>query len=162
MAAFMGCPVEFVSETSWSQPILHDWSRMDEIRFDQDSKWFRKCLEFLDFLVEQGSDRFAVGPPDISPGSPGDLAAAIRGRERFIVDLYRHPEEVKELMGICARAYIEIVDMLCERITHPFGGTVIGWLFNWIPGRRSGIVQEDLTTLLSPELYRSFIKPFDE
>lgn len=34
-AALYGCPIHFGDYgTSWSEPILHDWSRVDEVRLD--------------------------------------------------------------------------------------------------------------------------------
>jgi len=158
--AFLGCPIEYKSGSAWSKPILHDWSEIDEIRFNPENEWFKKCLGLTECLVERAGDRYAVSDP--IGWAPGDLAAALRGRENFIFDLYRHPEKAKQLLKICAILCIEIGDVFLEKVKHPYGGIVNGNYFNWMPGWRVGITQEDLTVYLSPKMYREFLKPVDE
>lgn len=162
MAAFMGCPIRFNSRTSWSEPILNDYSEIDNVYFDPDNRFFKGLADLLRLITERVGNDIAIGLPDVGPGSPADLAAAIRGRERFLVDLYRRPHDTKKLMEICVEAYVEIVKTFLESISHPYDGTTTGYLAHWMPPRASSIFQEDITVFLSPKMYHEHIRPFDE
>lgn len=162
MAGFMGCPVRFTRRTSWSEPILDDYSEIDKIGFDPHNQFFVGFANLLELASMRVDNQIAVGLPDVGPGSPADLAAAIRGRERLMVDLYRHPDDAKKLMDICAKAYTRIVNLLLENVSHPYDGTTTGYLSHWMPTRIGSIFQEDIAVFLSPKKYREIVKPFDE
>ena len=54
-SALYGCPIHFGDYgTSWTDPILHDWSEADSLQLDWHSPWLAKLDEMTDSLLEAG------------------------------------------------------------------------------------------------------------
>jgi len=100
-----------------------------------------EVIKAVKILVNEiGDEVFIMGRSDQGPGA---LAMALRGYERFILDLAQNenPELIRRLIEYCIQVQIKFAQALRESGAH---GTAIGGL---------GI------SLLSPSLYRSLEKP---
>ncbi len=104
-SAFYGCPLDFGETTSWSKPILKDWSpeSVNKLQLDPNNFYFKKIMELTDALLEVGRGKFIVGYTDLHVG--GDAIAAFRDPQQLCIDILEYPEQIKSL---------------CERITNDF------------------------------------------
>jgi len=103
MEAIVGIPVYASSATYWTAPYLNDWSKLDEISFSFENKWFQKLLEFKEVLIEHARGRYPVATSFVPVRGIGDIMGAALGQEKLVLELYDNPENVKKLASL----YIE-------------------------------------------------------
>ena len=155
MEAILGCPVRAGSESFVSQPRFSSPAEaLDEIRFDPDNPWLKKYLEFTAALVRQSRGRFPVGMPIMR--GPSDMLGALLGQQQMVLALMQEdPEVMRRLIDRVTRAFLAVIDAQ-RRIVPPFyRGSALGFYHLWAPGP-SIWFQDDLSAILSPELYRRF------
>lgn len=102
-----------------------------------------QVLKAVRILAREVGDRvFIMGRADQGPGA---LALALRGYERFVLDLalFEQPELIHQVLDFCVRVQTRYALALREAGAH---GTATGGL---------GV------SLLSPELYRSVEQPYE-
>lgn len=151
-SAIIAGDIIFGEDTSWSQPMLEkleDWKRLEEIGSVQ---WYGKFMLICEKLMMQVSK---AGIPFMRGFfSPLDLAHALRGAEIY-TDFYDNPEGVHELLDFCTNAIIKHADDLKSKVYKHLGGTRYGaWHF-----KDSINMSEDISCMISPELYREFEAP---
>ena len=76
-SAWLGCPLTFSEDTTWTSPIIDDWDTFGGLSFDQRNKWWVCIEQATRVAAERGRGRFIVGLTDIHGG--GDALAALRG-----------------------------------------------------------------------------------
>ena len=156
LAAFYGCPIEFGDYgTSWTDPILHDWSQSGQIELDLDNPYFSRLMELTDAMLDLGRDRFIVGMPDFHPG--GDLAAALRNPQDLAVDMIDHPDEIKALLTRLEPDYFKIFDIWYNKYA-AIGQPITSWLELASYGRYY-IPSNDFSAMISQKMYREFFLP---
>ena len=115
LAAFYGCPIHFGDYgTSWSEPILHDWSEVERIQLDWQSPYLARLHELTDALLEIGQGRFITGMTDWHPG--GDGIAALRDPQALAVDMLTHVQEVKALLARLEADYFQLYDTFYQKL----------------------------------------------
>ena len=90
---------------------------------------------------------------------PGDIMTALRGPTEICMDLYSDPQHLRELAEICTRAWIAVEQLQFDWIV-PFEGGYCDNYSIWTPGR-SGYFANDVSTLISPAVYRKQLFEFD-
>jgi hypothetical protein len=161
MAAFLGfSDMKTARGTTWAIPLLDSWEKLDYIHFDPDNYWFRKCMDLMAFLNSKSGGRYLI--THVDSHATGDMMAALRGTTNLLLDFYKHPNEVKKLASICTKAFIEIIEIMADKVTHVAEGTHLSCPGIWAPGEISVGIQEDISALLSPKLYREFLYPHDK
>lgn len=115
-SAFYGGEMEYGEITSWSKPILADWSpaSMDSLRLDQNGFYFKKIMEMTDAFIECGRGKFIVGYSDLHSG--GDAIAAFRGSQQLLIDTLEHPDEIKELCDRITADFLKVYDIFHEKL----------------------------------------------
>ena len=114
-SALYGSPIHFGDYgTSWTDPILHDWSEADRIQLDWNSPWLAKLHEMTDALLEVGRGRFIVGMTDWHPG--GDCVAAFRDPQNLAFDMMEHTEDVKAMLARIETDYYKVYDMFYDKL----------------------------------------------
>jgi hypothetical protein len=115
-SAFYGCPLEFGERTSWSAPILHDWSAesVNALELDTDNAYFQKIMEMTDALIEAGRGKFVVAYTDLHGG--GDALAAFRDPENLLFDTLEYPEEIKALCDRITGEFLAVYDMFHNKL----------------------------------------------
>lgn len=114
-SAFYGCPVYFGDYgTSWTDPILDDWSEAERLRLDWDSPWLAKLHEMTDALLEAGRGKFIVGMTDWHSG--GDAIAALRDPQRLAVDMLEHKDDVVRLLGRLESDYYQVYNIFYDKL----------------------------------------------
>ena len=151
-AGACGCEVEFYDDgpPRVSDHILSDRNgglkRVADLEIPDPWKTppMSTVLEAVKILrKEVGEYIFIMGRADQGPGA---LALALRGYERFLLDLalMEQPDEIHAVLDFCVRVQVRYATALREAGAH---GTAIGGL---------GI------SLLNPRLYRHFEHPYEK
>lgn len=114
-SSFYGCPIRFGDYgTSWTEPILDDWSQAADLRLDWESPAMRKLHEMTDALLEVGKGRFITGMTDWHPG--GDAIAALREPQELAADMLLHRDEIKALLVRLEADYFAVYDAFYEKL----------------------------------------------
>lgn len=157
--AICGCPVYATDNSYISHPCLSSVQEHDKISFDPENPWFKKYMEFTTKLFSEYKGRYTVGQP-ITRGM-SDVVGALLGQVEMVYALYDYPEEVKVLMSKICNVFLNVIKSTLEAVEPLHGGYSMGFYHLWSPGKCVWF-QEDLTSLLSPEQYREFVKEHHE
>jgi len=156
MAAFYGCPLRFGDYgTSWSEPVLRDWSEAGRIVFDWNNPYFVKLVEIADAMLALGEGVYIVGMPDWHPG--GDLLAALRDPQNLALDLIDNPEQVKALLDRLQPDYFALYDFWYGKL-RAAGQPITSWL-ELAAEAKYYIPSNDFSALISTGMFREFFLP---
>lgn len=160
LEAILGCPVQaaehsFISEPAVHSPaeVLQKTERLEKLNLD-DNEWFGKYLEFTNALVSLAAGRFPVAQPILRGLS--DAFGALAGQTEMIFSLYDNPQVSARLITSIVAIFEKIVARQFELIPEYLGGYAIGFYHVWTPGKCIWF-QEDLSSILSPELFRTYL-----
>ena len=155
MEAILGCsicarPQSFISRPRFSSPE----EALEKLRFDPQNPWLAKYLEFTLSLAKLSRGRFPVGMPIMR--GPTDMLGALLGQQEMVIALVEtDPRVMRPLIELLTRAFLAVIEAQ-RRLTPPFyGGSALGFYHVWAPGTAIWF-QDDLSSLLSPKLYRQF------
>ncbi len=157
----LGCPI-FADHSTGS---IHakppaDFTGADSVpKFDTNSPWMRKAVEFLDRMAERSSGRWPIGTTRMRGIS--DLLSALYGGSEFILAMTDRSDEVKEVCRRLTDFWIEFGKLQLAHIPLFHGGVGSFYYNLWAP---PGTIwhQEDAAALLSPKLYDEFIREHDD
>ena len=151
-----GCTLHFGDYgTSWSDPCLHNWSSVDELRLNWDSIYMKKLLEMTDALLEVGRDKFIVGMTDWHPG--GDALAAFRDPAELAMDMKLHKEEVKKLLTRVEADYFAVYDFFYQKL-RAAGQPITSWTPLVSEGKYY-IPSNDFSIMVSRQMYDEVFLP---
>lgn len=154
-AAFYGAPLEFGEVTSWSTPIIRDWSDIDKLRLDFNNEYIRIVEELTCHALERCSGKFLVGYTDLHPGL--DCVAAWRDPQQFCLDLIDAPDKVHQLATLAVRDFELIYDHF-DAILKSRKQLSVSWM--GIPSfGRMHIPSCDVSTMISKDFYIEFGLP---
>jgi hypothetical protein len=156
-SAFYGCPLEFGTRTSWSEPILHDWSdeSLAQLQLDRDNTYYRAILEITDALLEVARGQFIVGYTDLHGG--GDAVAAFRDPQALLIDTLEYPEKIKLLCDRITDDFLDVFDLYHDKLSAE-GMPSMGWA----PVAGSGkvhIPSNDFSCMISQEAFEDLFVP---
>ncbi len=160
-AYFAGARYGFDTSTIWFEPSLCDGPAADNdppaIEFDLQAPLYRTTLELARYLSDEARGRFFVSMPDTSGNL--DALAHLRGSEGLLIDMLSRPDWVHRELVRVQDAWRQTVESVFQ-ITHTNndGGSTIGWLNTWAPGRHAQM-QCDLSVMISPESFVEFAVP---
>ncbi len=153
LAAFYGAQLNFGDYgTSWSEPILKDWTMVEEIVLNWYNFHFRKLEELTNAMLALGKDKYIVGMPDWHPG--GDLIAALRNPQDLALDLIERPDQVKALLQRVQPDYYKVYDFWYKKLQQA-GQPITSWL-DLASYSKYYIPSNDFAALISPKMYREF------
>lgn len=163
MEAILGCRIIAESESFIALPpenrdVNSDCQLNQIIHADilHDNPWFDTYLAFTERLVEWSQGRFPVGQPILRGIS--DMLGALLGQKEMIYALFDEPEKMADLASDVTQMFLSVVKQQFTRIPTFEDGYSIGFYHVWAPGRCIWF-QDDLSALLSPELFSQFILP---
>jgi hypothetical protein len=152
LAAFYGCPLIFGDYgTSWTEPILKDWDRADEISLDWQNPYLLTLSRLTDAMLALAEGNYVVGMPDWHPG--GDLLAALRNPQDLAVDLIERPEQITALLKRLQPDYYAIYTTWYEKLNN--GQPITSWL-GLASYSKYYIPSNDFSALISNKMYREF------
>jgi hypothetical protein len=154
MEAILGCPV-VAGTDSFTTTKKKDFNPIDidSIILDEDNPWLIKYLEFTECLVELSRGRFPVGQPIMR--GPSDIIGALIGQVEMIYLINDSPELFLQLVHRVTQLFLEVIKLQKARIPQFHNGSSIGFYHLWTPGSCIWY-QDDLSSILSPELYSRF------
>ncbi len=92
---------------------------------------------------------------------PLNIALNLVGLERLCIWMFEHPTAVHELMDFCTTVLIDWVRLQKERAGAPLEGGAFPHLIAIPPGFGGVWLSDDDSTVLSPDLYREFVVPYN-
>jgi hypothetical protein len=153
-AGYLGCPLEFGENTSWSFPIVQDWDDPPEIRLDPTNRWWRLTLEMTRAAAERFAGKCVLGLTDLHGGI--DAVAALRDPQSLALDLIDHPTEVLRVVDALIPVWFEVYRGMHEIIKQSSPGTT-SWLTTWSCGR-SYPVSCDFICMISRGMFDTFVR----
>lgn len=156
LTAMLGADLNFGADTSWSEPMLHDWADIPKLKFDPESEMARAMVELTKLSLEVGKGKFLTSITDLHPG--GDLAASLRDPQQLCIDIASEPEQVAQLMDQLRPCFFQAYEMQ-EKWIKAAGQTVaISWLPLFTEGRYY-IPSNDFSIMISPRQFERFFIP---
>lgn len=156
---YLGAPNIFVNQnTTWSEPIISDWTTRPKLQFDAQNDWWRRTVRLLEAGVamvrELGAPVF-LGIPDLN--GPTEILSGLRGQQRFAMDFYDNPDEIDPALREVQDAWFEVYKR-CTAIAHTCGGYFC-WMGVW--SERPMIdLQSDFSCLISSEMFDHYLLPY--
>ncbi|MHB9027033.1 MAG: trimethylamine corrinoid protein 2 [Armatimonadota bacterium] len=154
-SAFFGCDMEFGENTSWSIPLLEDWSDVERVKFTEDNFYWRKLLELTDTLLEAGKGHFYTGLTDFHPG--GDALAAFRDPLNLNIDMLEAPEAVKALLAYTYPVYFKVFDACYARLKAA-GQAITSWP-GIVSSKKWYVPSNDFSCMISKEMFDEVFLP---
>lgn len=155
--AILGCKIIAFKSSISSEPYLINIKDHSKIRIND--LWLNKYLEFLEKLVLLSRGRFPVGQPIIRGLS--DIMGALRGQTEFVLDFYDNPNEAWGLLKKIKDYLLIVFEEQQKRIAEFHGGYSVALFDLWAPGTNF-YIQEDLSSLLNPEIFRKYFFVLDK
>ncbi|MBO4884422.1 MAG: hypothetical protein J5602_03825 [Clostridia bacterium] len=155
-SAWCGCGYEYGETTTWSKPVIADWTAdYESSRLDMNHPLFRKMVEFTQKLLAAGKGKFIVGLTDFHPG--GDHIAALRDPQNLAVDMLENSEWVKKALRRSAPEYFAAYGVFYQMI-HSAGMPTT----SWTPAIHDGtfyIPSNDFSCMISREMFDDVFLP---
>jgi len=158
MAGIMGAEIIFENGTSWTAHPLKDWSQAQRYRFRPDIPWLLRVSRMTRYFLERSRGRFAVGLANYM--GPADILTALRGPTQTCMDFYEFPAETRALLESCTDAYLKAIESQMNMVYPYRGGTCDPYMY-WTIGRGYWLTC-DVSSVLSPEIYREHLREFDQ
>ncbi len=154
-AAVHGAELEFGEVTSWCEPIIQEESDLSKIKFDKENPYYQNMHALTDAALEICDGQFLVGYTDLHPGM--DCAAAWRGTENLCMDMMLAPEQVKKLMELSSRHFLEVYDDFDKKLKAA-GMPSVTWMNFPVEGRLH-IPSNDFSFMIAPSQFDEFALP---
>lgn len=157
-SAFMGGRVEFSEEhdTSWVLPSVDDWADIMPLRIDPANQYWQHILAFYEVAGRRAAGKYLVRDLDMDIGL-GALAA-LRGFQRFCLDMVDQPDLVDELV---AQA-IPLFQQVYNAGFRAAGMAGVGWTIfmgGLVGPGKGAMLYCDFSALISPEMFRRWAMP---
>ncbi|MGQ9553760.1 MAG: hypothetical protein ACUVWR_06590 [Anaerolineae bacterium] len=158
-AAFLGAPLRLVdTHTTWSQPIIDDWTCCPKFAFDPKNEWWLVARRLLEAGAERAPGNYCLSIPDLN--GPGEILARLRGSAELAVDLIENPDEVLGIMPEVNYAWYRYWQA-CYGVVHQHVGGYVPWMGVWSELPASDL-QTDFSCMISSAMFDCFFLPFIE
>ena len=152
---FYGAELIFGEVTSWSVPLIKEWTDIDKLKLDMGHEYFIKLEELTHHALERCSGKFMVGYTDLHPGL--DCVAAWRDPQQLCFDMIDAPEQVERLAELAIADFEQVYDHF-DTILKNAGQLSVSWM--GIPSYgRMHIPSCDFSTMISPRFFERFGLP---
>lgn len=158
LSGMLGSSLRILPGSILGEDLACSWDELRDVKLDHNNPWFKKYISFICTLVKKAKGRFPVSQGAFR--GPSELLGLLRGTTQSIMDLVDEPARVTKLLWRLADIFIEITEESWKHIPLFYGGYFEGMYQLWAPGTIVRL-QEDLSGLYSPDLYRQFLQPVD-
>ena len=159
MEAMLGCDVIAMEASFVSKPTGATIEDLKPIELTLDNEWLAKYLEFTAHLVDLSAGRFPIGMPIMR--GPSDMLGSILGQQQMVFALMLHPEKSIDALHNLTQCFMKVIRAQEDICKDFHGGRSLGFYNVWAPGK-SIWYQEDLSALLSPEIFKQMLRPCGE
>ena len=125
-------------------------SSLPDCRFSLDYPWTRQFLSVQEYFTERAAGRFAQHPCLTLDAL--HFACEMRGATQTYLDIYEHPDELRQLMEIGLDFNVRFQEAQMDRIGRFRNGCFV-WLGDWVPFPRAVSLSVDAYVVCSPECY---------
>ena len=151
--SLFGCPMSIVADDVRVVPIIEDIEQVWGLSVPPlDRGVLPKVIEHLEYYCKNAPPELPIAPP--SEQSPFVIAYQLRGDDIFL-DLYDHPEEVRQLLGLITETFIR-VERLYKEVLKERNGYRVSFQYMFVPGLR---IAADSDVMLSSEFIEEFEMP---
>ena len=154
-SAFFGCELEFGEGTSWSIPLLRDWSEVDTVKFSMENGYWKKIDEMTDALLAVGQGTFYTGITDLHPG--GDAIAAFRDPLQMNIDMIEAVDKVTALLPYINQVYFQVYDYYYRKLTAA-GQAVCTWA-GIVSAKQWYVPSNDFSCMISKQMFDEVFLP---
>jgi len=160
MEAIAGCEVYAspASSSIWAEHPNPSWEGLKQVGFDPNNAWLLKLVECAIVLREHAAGQYPIGGPILRGVS--DIAAALLGPQRMVLEFYDHPQELQQLFSRCAEIWQGVGQALVQAFGRFRGGQCAGRRRVWSPGTCM-LYQDDAVAVLSPAFFQDHIVPHE-
>lgn len=145
-----------MGDTVWFFPSMEE-SGGALPEFDETMPLYRQTMEAARYLTRESGGRYLLSTPDIAGNA--DALSHLRGAENLMLDMYDEPEWVEQAIERIRAGWSRAMDAFYDiSLKCNDGGSGIGWLHTFAPGRHAQL-QCDMSVMLSSELFDRFIAP---
>ena len=155
MGAYLGASPRFLARTVWFET-PRAWKDLEELEFDPENEWWQLTKRITSRALEAGEGKFCVGITDL--GGITDIAASLRGSKSLVLDLFRHPNKVKDLSSWILKLWHRYYDELQGIMEETMDGSS-AWMGIWSP-KRWYPIQCDFSAMISPKQFEEFALPY--
>jgi hypothetical protein len=150
LEACCGCPVRYAEGSLAPKRFVASIEDLANLPLPAPNGWF-ECLGRETERLEAQAPADCYISPSILRG-PSDVLAAMRGMERFFLDLCENPGAVAAAAARLNHLLMKAVDLHYSLVQPKLGG--FGHIFGyWAPGKTL-VIQEDAMGMCSPAMYR--------
>ncbi|MEE4194252.1 MAG: hypothetical protein V2J07_03540 [Anaerolineae bacterium] len=154
MTMLAGLEPQFVSDTTWYHPIIHDdWSNAPDWTFDDNSTWMQLLLELLHLTAVDAAGRYAVCTPNL--GGTDEVLLNYRGSGNLCMDVIDQPERIIEAVQAIHPGWEKMTALLYDTILE-HDAPLIQWQHLW-SNQPYTLPSSDFNALIGP---RDFQKLF--
>ena len=153
--AFLGGQVDFTETTTFQHQICDELEDFRKLVLDRNDLWIHLVVDGIRYMREKWGEYIPVRMRGAD--GPSDIANAVRGSDLFY-DIYDEPETLAELMDFCTKAVQFTQDLQRAEATKILDGCITGFGL-WMPGKCMGQLSEDVSVMLSPEIYEEHFLP---
>jgi 5-methyltetrahydrofolate--homocysteine methyltransferase len=150
-----GAVLDNSSGRVWFHPKENLPLREIHAEYDPKNKWTARIKAIYHAANKKWRGAAVMGFPDL--GGPLDAAAALRGSDNLLMDLYDEPEEVRRLCVEIQTAWFAAYDDLAEVLAES-GRGITDWSGIYSE-KRAYISQCDFSYMIGAEQFRAFALP---
>lgn len=155
-AAFCGARFDYADDTVWVHPCITDWTAAPLPRFDPSHPVHARCVEVAEAVETRRDGRWAPAIPDLIDA--GSTMLQLRGSEDLLFDLLEQAPGVVQYRDALAQLWRDAFAWWRERDDRDGISGHTGW-WRLYTSRKYGLIQSDVSALLSPALFESFVRP---
>jgi len=158
VGAMFGAPVRFIHRPrgaafSKAEALIADYAELPKARFALEGPWTRRFLGIQDHFREQAGGRFAQYPCLTMDAL--NFVCELRGATAAYLDIYEHPDQLRQLMEIGLDFNIRFQEAQMERTGGTDGGGYV-MLGQWAPFPKAIALSVDAYVICSPATYVDF------
>ena len=154
-SAFYGSELEYKEVTSYSKPLVKEWSDISGIKLNRANEYYQTIMKMTKLAVEKCAGKAMVGYTDLHPGL--DCVAAWRDPPQLCIDLLMDPDKVRELIRLSTHDFQTIFDEF-DALLKQHGQQSVTWLGIPSPGKLH-IPSCDFSSMISNEHFEEFCLP---
>ena len=154
-AAFLGAGIDNHTGMTWFYPEQEVHIEELDFKYDPDNIYLNRVKDICKAAVDRWDDNVLISMPDL--GGNLDMLSTFRPAERLLIDLYDHPEKVKELTfklhDFWHTYYAEINEILQT------GNPLYTDWSSLVSDKPSYVLQCDFCYMISPKMFNEFVRP---
>ena len=157
MPCALGAEAQFVNkETIWAHPKFETIDEIFDVPLSMENAIYSKIIEVTKKSAQLSSNHHFVTPYALNGIT--DILAGLYGTENLLIDMMSNKRKVKKAMEYFKCLWIKAFNDIQEIIRTGKNRGCVGWAGIWAPGTTFPM-QEDLTYMISPDLFREFCIP---